>query len=133
MKSLIHTMRNEPYTAKVKQSLCCFEKSSETVLQAQPQHLFKPMGLMLWDVPDSARIMATIGTEFQNVVTYNFVPCRWFSHWKSFSEIMRALADGLEPPGWGSWSTVNVGQIIRLSFSKPVPNVQAVMWGHTAE
>jgi hypothetical protein len=88
---------------------------------------------VLWDVPPDAKVLAFIGTQLQQAVTYGEVPARWFAHWRSFAEIARAAQDGIEPAGWGHWDSVHPGVMIRLRFSVPVPDVQALMWGHTVD
>lgn len=120
-----------PLVADV-ETLCTFEATSEMMLQAMPLRPFKPSGLLLWDVPGKETVRAFVGTDMQLEATFEPVPARWFAHWRSFSEILRAIAEGLEPPGWGEWNLVYPGVIIRLIFSEPIArDVQAVMWGHT--
>lgn len=114
------------------ETLCTFDVSFDDTLLACPSRPFKPKGLLLWDVPGSETVRAFIGTDQQNSVSFEPVPARWFTHWRSFAEIARATSEGHEPPGWGEWSLVRPGLMIRLVFSAPIArSVQAVMWGHT--
>lgn len=127
VRTIVATDPPDPKT----EALCLFSLDRPDLLQAQPQRPFLPSGLILWDVPDSVKVMAMIGTSPQLVVTYEYIPARWFSHYRSFAEILRSRADGFETAGWGTWDAVSPGVLMRLMFSEPVPNVQALMWGHT--
>jgi hypothetical protein len=115
------------------EALCSFVPLGNLRLEALAQRPFRPSGLMLWDVPDSAKVTVSIGQNAQLNVVFDPIPCRWFSHFRSFAEVVRATADGLEPPAWGAWDAVHPGMLIRLTFSEPVPSAQALMWGHTVK
>jgi|SRR5882672_2824485 len=99
------------------------------LLQANTQRLFKPRGLLLWDVGTAQLEMMLIASHLELVVDFAPVPARWFTLADSFAAVAKALQEGKEPPGWGSWSAVYPGQQVRLRFDQPQPLAQALMWG----
>lgn len=107
-----------------------FELPQGTMLQAFAQQRFKPHGLMLFNCGDLDLLMQRIGRTEQLVCSFGPVPSRWFGHWESFAALSKAIDEGKEPPAWGDWDSVEVGNIVRLEFSAPLPpNARALMWG----
>ena len=112
------------------EGLLTFERKAPNVLEAYSQRPFKPRGLLLWDVGAAQIQMCTIGANHELVSSFAPIPARFFTTAASFEQVALAVAEGKEPPAWGSWSQVHVGQIVRLVFDSAPPGVQAVMWGH---
>jgi hypothetical protein len=100
-------------------------------LQGVAQRPFRPRGVMLWDVPERARVHIFRGTDLQGLISFGQIPARWFMQWKSFAEIVRDLDAGKEPPAWGTWDTFAPGVMLRLLFDQPVPDAQGIVWGET--
>ncbi len=123
------------------EALCPFEHYDDRrpdVLRAHVQRPFRPVGLMLWDLPHGALVWPIVGSGLELVVAFGAVPARWFASCESFEAVAKMLDQGKQPPSWGRWNVVTPGQFIELRFTlsdgKPV-NVfqsQALMWGHEA-
>lgn len=123
---------------QVSEALCAFEYSSNGIWMAHPQRLFKPKGLMIWDAPDSSTIQIFIGVNSQLAVSADPLPARWFGHWDSFQKVAKAVSEGYEPPGWGDFQTVQIGQAIRIRMydkddAYKAVKVQMLMWGLTVD
>lgn len=95
---------------------------------------------MLWDVPEGTQLMIFVGTNLELIASYGPLPARWFAAWESFQQVAAKLDEGFEPPGWGTFSKVQPGVMIRLSFQKPdgslqaymdFEKIEALMWGYT--
>lgn len=120
------------------EALCPFRIPSvdSDTLSAMPQRVFKPSGLMLWDVPHGATVDIFVGRDLELVVEYGPIPARWFTAMQSFAQVARAVDEGLEPPAWGKWDVVQPGFFIRLRFAArdgsrlDARGIQALMWGH---
>ncbi len=100
-----------------------------TRLEAWTQKPFQPRGLMLWDVDHAQLEMLTIGAHHELLCSFGPLPARWFTAAASFEQVAKAVAEGKEPPSWGSWSAVFPGQLVRLVFDRKLDAPQAVMWG----
>lgn len=108
-------------------------------LVASPWKVFKPAGLMLWNVAGLYVEAAIIGNQHQLVASCGAIPAEWFTTSQNFEQVVRALKEGKEPGrGWGDWDRLYPGVMVRLLFKKPptyrepaVPEaVKALMWGH---
>jgi hypothetical protein len=100
-----------------------------------PQHVFRPMGLMLWDLPDpKARIrQCLIGQNLQIVASWSPVPARFFTMGQSYEQISKLVDEGIEPPSWCSFDVVNLGLALKVeiidSQDRACPTCQVAMWG----
>lgn len=99
------------------------------VLIAKPMRVFKPRGLMLWDVGRETINMLLVGRDLELVCDFRSIPARWFTTAQNFAAVARAVAEGVDPPAWGDWHTAWPGYDIRIEFDGPVPEAQALMWG----
>jgi hypothetical protein len=113
-----------------RQGVLTFTRREESpYFQAECQRIFKPKGLLLWDVGRASLQMLTIGTNSQLICSFGPLPARWFTTADSFDAVAKAVASGKQPAAWGSWDIVQPGVLVRLHFDEPVPLAQAVMWG----
>lgn len=101
-------------------------------LEAAPQMIFKPRGLMLWGAEELNVEAVVIGHQPQLAVSYGQVPALWFMGSQNYEQVVAAHAEGKEPgQGWGSWDDLYPGLLVRLSFDRPARGVRALMWGHS--
>lgn len=112
-----------------RQGLLPFRREGDRVFIGEPMRVFKPRGLMLWDVGRELINMILVGRDLALVVDFRDIPARWFTTAQNFEAIARAVAEGKDPPAWGSWDSVYPGQHVRIEFNGPVPDAQALMWG----
>ena len=112
-----------------RQGLLVFVRTAPNQIEAHCQRVFKPRGLLLWDVGRLSLDLLLIGNDLQLMCSFGPLPARWFTTADSFDAIAKSVADGKEPPAWGDWSAVLPGVLVRLRFDGPAPNAQAVMWG----
>jgi len=110
------------------------------VWRAEPQRPFYPCGLMIFgDVPAGAMLeLAVIGQQMQVMVSSTPVPAKFFSTWRSYEQLAKAVDEGLEPPGWCTWDIVHVGYRVEIRLGtregKPLDSsdgVDVAMWGET--
>lgn len=115
---------------KPRHGLLPFSREDTLTLKAETQRLFRPRGLMLWDVGLTTIRVMLIGTNLEQVCALNSVPARWFTMADSFAQVAKLVDEGKEPPGWGDWSIIYPGVIARLHFdTAPPPEAQALFWG----
>ena len=74
------------------------DKLDHTTLRANTQRLFKPRGLLLWDVGATQLEMMLIGSNLELVCDFAPVPARWFTLADSFAAVAKAVQEGKEPP-----------------------------------
>ena len=102
---------------------------------------FLPKGLIIWGAPDGSTLsQALITNANYGLASHAGVPTKFFGHWKSYAEIAKSVDEGLEPPGWCTWSSVLPGQMVRIVISAvdgralgPKDGVEICMWGVSAE
>src|SRR5512138_1430869 len=83
---------------------------------AEPFRAFRPMGLLIWNVPEQSTIRCEITSNVEIVSSFDAVPARWFASAKSFEQLAESLQDGKEPPTWCDWHVVCPGQWVRLQL-----------------
>lgn len=102
---------------------------------------FLPKGLIIWGAPDGSNLsQALISNANCALASHVGVPTKFFGHWKSYAEIAKSVDEGVEPPGWCTWSSVMPGQTIRIVISAsdgralgPKDGVEICMWGVSVE
>lgn len=116
-------------------AMCPFEWSG-LYFTAYPQRPFKPSGLIIWDAPKGTEVtQSVIGNVPQLTVCYGGIPARFFAFGDSYEQIVAKLDKGLQPPSWGTWDTVRVGERITIELmldGKPVGKPEGIsiaMWG----
>lgn len=68
------------------------------LLLANTQRLFKPRGLLLWDVGTAQLEMMLIGSNLELVCDFAPVPARWFTLADSFAAVAKAVQQ------WGEYT-----------------------------
>lgn len=115
-------------------TLLGFELKGST-WEAMPQRLFRPRGLMLWDVPPKAMVsQCLVGNQMQILCSWAPVPARFFTMGQSYERIKQLLAEGVEPAAWPDFDTMNLGNSARVEVTengKPCRDCLVAMWGYT--
>jgi hypothetical protein len=99
-------------------------------LIAETQRPFFPKGLMLWNAGGLEVSAAFIGTNLELVCGFGSVPAAWFATQQSFEAVVAAQKAGAAA-GWGHWTPVHPGVLVRLQFNGPAAHVRALLWGLT--
>jgi len=99
-------------------------------LVAETQKPFLPKGLMLWNAEGLQVSAAYVGTNLELVCGFGSVPAAWFATQQSFEAVVAAQKAG-DAAGWGHWSVVHPGVLVRLQFDGPAAHVRALLWGLT--
>ena len=101
---------------------------------------FIPKGLIIWGAPDGAVLrQCVVGIQKRVIVSCDGIPTKFFSHWKSYAEIARDHAEGIEPVGWASWNSIKPGMTIRIGITLdgrplgPKDGIDICMWGVAIE
>lgn len=124
--------------------------SGKKIWSACPQRLFRPAGLALWTPPGAAIEPVVIGCNAQAVCSYGLIPARFFGMGESFEQLCKKVKEGIEPPHWCDWDTVQPGQVVQITVLFPAgvgtgdgyppdyarrlgpsDGVEMVMWGHS--
>lgn len=130
--------RKRDAVSQKREALCAFEHNG-SFFMAQPQLLFKPLGLMIWGAPEGATMEAAyVGNMMQLLVSMGKFPAAWFAQSQSFEQIFERAKEGLVPASFGSWDTCKVGMLLRVMIESktgaqlgPQDGVQIGMWGWT--
>lgn len=105
---------------------------------ATPQRLFRPRGLMLWEVPPRAMLeQCLVGMNHQILVSCDPVPAQFFTMGQSFEQIQKLLKEGVEPVAWSYFDTIPIGctarVVVRDKNGELVRDCLVGMWGYTVE
>lgn len=106
---------------------------------AFPQREFAPRGLIIWGAVAGDIVRACIVANNEQVsVSYPGVPARFFGLAENFEAVERMLAEGKEPPGWGTWDVCRVGCQIRIEVSnergpRVDERIEVAMWGEVPD
>lgn len=83
--------------------------------------------------------LAKVGNMHQLLVSYGAFPAKFFSMGKSWEDIQNLLAEGVQPPAWGTWDTCEVGNLLQVRVTSkngislgPEDGVHIGMWGLSA-
>jgi hypothetical protein len=127
------------FPPRIRKTLLPFLARDLGEFESQPQEIFKPHGLILWNAPEMSVVETLlIGNSLELVAGIGPIPAKWFSIYESYEQIWESQLDGKEPAGWTEFHTVSIGMIIKLRMSahKDFPvskeawdKVQVLMWG----
>lgn len=98
---------------------------------------FKPRGLVIWGAPDDANVRAaTIDMEEQVLQSMDGAPAKFFALGLSFEHIAQLVEEGVEPPSWCGFRTMQPGSTCRIVIVDtqnkvlgPSDGVRLAMWG----
>ncbi len=106
---------------------------------AQPMIVFRPMGLMIWNVPDDCYLaQSMIGTREQILASVDPIPAKFFTMANTYEQVSKSLEEhGIEPPSWAEFDTLTPAHILRIRFTDKdgkrieTPHVQLACWGYS--
>lgn len=123
--------------ARVRRMLCGFVLRGEEWV-AEPDVLFRPYALMLWNVPDRAKVSHCVaGAQGQILASRAAVPASFFATGRSFEDVVaRFEKEGIEAPYWCDFDVLEPGVSMRLQVrdehGAPVRSLDGVLLGLSA-
>jgi len=120
--------------------MSCLNLRGETVIfSGEPYSPFKPMGLMLWDLPPDAQLeQCNICNRESIIVGHGSLPAKVFARAQSYETLKARVENGEELfSEWIAAPAMQVGNraIVRLKSEIPhgFIHTQAAFWGHAVK
>ena len=108
--------------------------STFEVFAAQPDYLFKPVGLMIWDIPEDAILHSCkIANEETVVASHGQLPAKVFARAQTYERLKEPVENGEE--FFGEWMDApsmnpsNRAEVILSSLTGTFERTRVAFWG----